>query len=79
VGTTRTKKTVEKPMVERVVDTLKAQFPDAFEPEIISGVDVAEVAKDVLLSVAYTPVVPNRHGFVPCSVVALDPDNTDGT
>lgn len=78
MGTTRTKKTVEKPMVERIEDALKTQFPDAFKPETIGNVDVQEAAQDVLLSVAYTPVVPLRDGFVPCSVVALNPDDTEG-
>jgi hypothetical protein len=78
VGTTRTKKTIEKSPVEGLTEALKTQFPGAFEPELVGNVDVQEAAKDVLLSIAYTPVVPNHHGIVPCSVVALDPENTEG-
>jgi hypothetical protein len=75
MGTTRTRKAIEKPVEERLADALKTQFPDAFKPEIINGVDVEEAAKNVLLSVAFSPVIPDRDGFVPCSTVELDPED----
>lgn len=74
----RTKKLIPKTPEQCFVEALEEAHPHIFGPELIGGVDVAEAAKDVLLSVAHTPVVPLRDGFVPCSVVTLDPEDTEG-
>jgi hypothetical protein len=55
-----------------LVAALEEQFPEAFAPEIINGSDVEEAAENVMLDVAFTPVIPVRDSMVPCAAVELD-------
>ena len=71
---TRERKRIPKSPTEGLTDALKEQFPEAFAPEIINGTDVTEASIHVLLSVAYSPVIPDRHGIIPCEVTELDQD-----
>jgi hypothetical protein len=63
---------------------LRSQHPDAteeelhekwgglFGPEIIDGHSVEAAAKDVMLDIECSPVLPRRASRIPCQAVALD-------
>ncbi len=57
--------------VSGLESALRKQFPEAFEPELIDGCDVQEAAKDVMLDVAFSPVLDHRNARVPVDAVDL--------
>ena len=70
--------------VTTLEEALAKQFPEAFVPEIIDGVDIKDVVDDVDLSIACSPVLPRRmptgpfgsvgDSLIPCDAVSLGED-----
>ncbi len=54
-----------------LMGALAKQFPGAFAPEIIDGSDVEKTAADVMLDVAFSPVLPFKDARYPAQVSEL--------
>lgn len=55
------------------VKAFEKAFPEAFAPEIINGCDVEKAAEDVMLDVAYSPVLVTKDlKELPCECVLLE-------
>lgn len=61
----------ETPVATGLMGTLAKQFPEAFAPEIIDGCDVEKTAADVMLDVAFSPVLPSKDARYPAQVSEL--------
>jgi hypothetical protein len=57
--------------ISGLMTALRKANPGMFEPEVIDGHDVEKAADNVMLDVAYSPVLEHRSDLRPVEVVAL--------